>query len=84
MRLFCPTQIRRHPQLGRRLANPRTLASFGLAIILLVLAVRGLHIDPATVWSTMRHADLKFFVLAFLRVLCLVPCPWFAMASLDE
>jgi uncharacterized protein (TIRG00374 family) len=53
------------PQLGQRIANPRTLVSFGIAIVILVLAVRGLGVSPPQVWRVLQTADLKFFVLAF-------------------
>jgi uncharacterized protein (TIRG00374 family) len=54
------------PQLGKRLANPRTLLSFGIAIVILVLAVRGLGVNPRQVWHVLQGTDLKFFALAFI------------------
>ncbi|GAC1430212.1 MAG: lysylphosphatidylglycerol synthase transmembrane domain-containing protein [Chloroflexota bacterium] len=54
------------PELGKRIANRRTLISFGIALLLLVLAIRGLKIDPGQVKKVIATADLKFFVVAFV------------------
>lgn len=54
------------PQLGKRIVNVRTLVSFGIAIVFLLLAIRGLKIDPAKVKTVIGHTDLKLFILAFV------------------
>src|SRR5438105_3170540 len=54
------------PQLGKHIVNVRTLISFGIAIVILALAVRGLGVSPRQVWNVLQRTDLKFFVLAFV------------------
>jgi uncharacterized membrane protein YbhN (UPF0104 family) len=54
------------PQLGKRMANKRTLISFGVALLLLALAVRGLNINPRQVSHIISHANLWFFLAAFV------------------
>lgn len=44
--------------LWERLRNPRTLISFGLAIAIVIFALRGLNIDLALTWQYMRQANL--------------------------
>ncbi|MBA3415222.1 MAG: flippase-like domain-containing protein, partial [Chloroflexia bacterium] len=53
--------------LGRRFLRPETLVSFAIAAVILFFAVRGLRIDPAAVWATVRRAD-PWFLLAALAV----------------
>jgi len=43
--------------LWERLRSPRTLVSFGLAIAIVVFALRSLDIDLATTWAYMRQAN---------------------------
>ncbi|HMA33476.1 MAG TPA: lysylphosphatidylglycerol synthase transmembrane domain-containing protein [Chloroflexia bacterium] len=51
--------------LEHRLRDPRTLLSFGLAIALFAFIFKGLNLDPGKVWTTMRQANLGFFLLGF-------------------
>jgi uncharacterized protein (TIRG00374 family) len=43
--------------LWERLRSPRTLISFGLALAIVIFALRGLNIDLATTWAYMRQAN---------------------------
>lgn len=52
--------------LGRRMLEPRTLASFAFAVLILVFTFRSLKIDPAEVWSKLRQADVGYLAIAFL------------------
>jgi uncharacterized protein (TIRG00374 family) len=52
--------------LSRSLANRRTLVAFGAAFVLLILAMRGLRVDPHRVWQVLQHDDVKFFLIAFV------------------
>jgi len=54
------------PQLGKRIVNMRTLISFGIALVLLVLAVKGMKIDLGKVKTVISHADMRYFLLAFV------------------
>ena len=49
---------------GRRLLRPQTLISFGLAVAIVTFLVTRLDIDPATVWSNIRGANLWLYGLA--------------------
>jgi uncharacterized membrane protein YbhN (UPF0104 family) len=59
--------------LGKSLRNPRTLISFGLAIAIIVFALRGLNIDIADVWQYMRGANLWLLLSGFLIFYCTFP-----------
>ncbi|MGN6483116.1 MAG: lysylphosphatidylglycerol synthase transmembrane domain-containing protein [Thermomicrobiales bacterium] len=51
--------------LGKRMLEPRTLASFAFAVLILVFTFRSLKIDPAEVWSKLRQANLGYLAVAF-------------------
>lgn len=51
--------------LWRRIASPRVLLSFGLALAMLWFGVRQLNIDPAALWAQVRQANPLFLLLAF-------------------
>lgn len=53
--------------LWERLRSPRTLISFGLAIAIVIFALRGLDIDLATTWQHMRQAN-PWLLLAGLGI----------------
>ncbi len=53
------------PSLGRRLLQPRTLISFGIAILVIWLLVRGLDISFSDVWSQIQRANKTMLVAAF-------------------
>jgi uncharacterized protein (TIRG00374 family) len=59
--------------LGKSLRNPRTLISFGLAIAIVVFALRGLNIDIADVWQYMRGANPWLLLAGFLIFYCTFP-----------
>ncbi len=50
-----------------RLRSPRTLISFGLALAIVIFALRGLNIDLAQTWQYMRQAN-PWLLLAGLGV----------------
>ncbi len=56
-------EVRPPESLGKRLLQPRTLVSFGLAGFLLFFVFRGLE-DPADVWRQIRGANLGLVALA--------------------
>lgn len=51
--------------LWERLRSPRTLISFGLALAIVIFALRGLNIDLATTWSYMRQANPWLLLAGF-------------------
>lgn len=51
--------------LGRRMLEPRTLASFGFAVLILVFTFRSLNIDPGEVWSKLKQANIGYLAVAF-------------------
>ncbi|MGC4105948.1 MAG: lysylphosphatidylglycerol synthase transmembrane domain-containing protein [Thermomicrobiales bacterium] len=52
--------------LGRRMLEPRTIASFGFAVLILAFTFRSLNIDPSEVWSKLKQANLGYLAVAFL------------------
>ncbi len=52
--------------LGRRFWEPRTLASFAFAGLIVYFVFDRLDIDPADVWSQLKEANLFLFGLAVL------------------
>lgn len=50
--------------LGRRFREPRTLASFGFAALIVYFVFDRLDIDPGDVWSKLKQANLFLFALA--------------------
>lgn len=50
--------------LGRRFREPRTLASFAFAALIVYFVFDRLEIDPADVWSRLRRANPLLFALA--------------------
>jgi uncharacterized protein (TIRG00374 family) len=59
--------------LAKSLRNPRTLISFGLAIAIVVFALRGLNIDIADVWQYIRGANPWLLLAGFLIFYCTFP-----------
>jgi uncharacterized protein (TIRG00374 family) len=59
--------------LAKSLRNPRTLVSFGLAIAIVVFALRGLNIDIADVWQYIRGANPWLLLAGFLIFYCTFP-----------
>jgi len=59
-------EVPRQVAIGKRLGDWRTLASFGIALAILVFAIAKSGIDPAKTWQTLRHANILFFLLAFV------------------
>lgn len=53
------------PSLGRRLLQPRTLISFGIAILVMGLLIRGLDISFSEVWTQIKGADKPLLAAAF-------------------
>ncbi|HZT96590.1 MAG TPA: lysylphosphatidylglycerol synthase transmembrane domain-containing protein [Chloroflexota bacterium] len=52
--------------LGRRVADWKTIASFGVAIAILVLVMVRAGLNPAQLWSRIHHAAWGYFLLAFV------------------
>lgn len=52
--------------IGKRLMQPRTFISFGIAALIVLFLFRGLGIDLNEVWSQMRNADPLLYAAAFL------------------
>lgn len=52
--------------LGRRMLEPRTIASFVFALLILVFTFRSLNINPSEVWSRLRQANLGYLAIAFV------------------
>ena len=52
--------------LRSRLLNWRTIVPLIVVIVLLVYLAQKAHIDPKQTWSTLKHANLLFFLAAFL------------------
>lgn len=50
--------------LGRRFFQPRTLISFGLALVIIVFVFSRLNIDPALVWSRVKQANVGLLLAA--------------------
>lgn len=59
--------------LWERLRSPRTLISFGLALAIVIFALRGLNIDLATTWSYMRQANPLVLLLGLGVFYCTFP-----------
>lgn len=54
------------PPLASRLLSWRTLLSFVVAAVIVVIAIRQGGINWADTWNHIRHADLRLYVLALL------------------
>ncbi len=54
------------PDLKRRFLNWRTLSSFAVAAVLIVLTIWLGDIDLGKVWNYIRQANLRFYLLGFL------------------
>src|SRR5690349_12079526 len=52
--------------LGERMRSPRTIASFVIAAIIIVLAFRYLNVNFGDVWEQVRNANPFYLSLAFL------------------
>lgn len=52
--------------LGRRFKEPRTLASFAFAALIVYFVFDRLEIDPGDVWSKLKRANLFLFALAMV------------------
>ncbi|MFV9504609.1 MAG: lysylphosphatidylglycerol synthase transmembrane domain-containing protein [Oscillochloridaceae bacterium umkhey_bin13] len=52
--------------LWERLRSPRTLISFGLALAIILFAVRGLEIDLNQTWQYLRQVNPWFLLLGFI------------------
>ena len=52
--------------LGRRLRDWKTLAGFALSALIVLLFVRGAHLDLAAIWATMRTAEPGYLIVALL------------------
>ncbi len=50
--------------LGRRFLEPRTLISFGLALVIIIFVFSRLKIDPAMVWSRVKQANIGLLLAA--------------------
>ncbi len=50
--------------LGKRFMQPRTLISFGLALVILVFVFSRLNIDPGLVWSRVKQANVGLLLAA--------------------
>lgn len=50
--------------LGRRFMQPRTLISFGLALVIIVFVFSRLNIDPSLVWSRVKQANVGLLLAA--------------------
>ncbi|MGI8484912.1 MAG: lysylphosphatidylglycerol synthase transmembrane domain-containing protein [Thermomicrobiales bacterium] len=50
--------------LGKRFMQPRTLISFGLALVILVFVFSRLNIDPSLVWSRVKQANVGLLLAA--------------------
>jgi uncharacterized protein (TIRG00374 family) len=58
-------QAERELAIGRRLGNWKTLASFGFAVLVLLLVVLKGGIDPTATWRRLRTLNLGLFLGAF-------------------
>lgn len=54
------------PKLAAKFTNPRTLISFGIAIVLLGFTISKAGIDPRKTLTVIRSANLWLFLLAFV------------------
>lgn len=63
-----PTEQQAEQQLsiGSRLANWKSIASFGFAAVVLAIAVAKGGIDPAALWSRIRTLNVGIFLSAFV------------------
>lgn len=52
--------------LGERMRSPRTIASFVIAAVIIVLAFRYLNVNFGDVWEQVRNANPLYLALAFL------------------
>jgi uncharacterized protein (TIRG00374 family) len=52
--------------IGKRIMQPRTFISFGIAALIVLFLFRGLGIEIKEVWSQMRSADPLLYAAAFL------------------
>lgn len=57
-----PTTGERPQTLGQRFFRWETLLSFAIALVILVLAIRGLRIDPEAILANIRQANLWWFL----------------------
>src|SRR5919202_5998003 len=55
-------QAERELAIGRRLGNWKTLASFGFAVLVLLLVVLKGGIDPTATWRRLRTLNLGLFL----------------------
>ncbi len=58
--------VEQAPPLTARLKQRRTWLSFLVGFGLLFLAIRRLDVDPASIWGTMRQADLHLYLTALV------------------
>jgi uncharacterized protein (TIRG00374 family) len=54
------------PSVAARLAQPRTLLSFGIGFGVLFLAVQRLDVNLATTWDVLRGANVPLYLLALI------------------
>jgi uncharacterized protein (TIRG00374 family) len=52
--------------IGRRLANWKSIVSFGFAVVVLVVAIAKGGIDPAALWHQIRNLNVFLFMGAFV------------------
>ncbi|WP_162004935.1 lysylphosphatidylglycerol synthase transmembrane domain-containing protein [Dictyobacter vulcani] len=52
--------------LGKRLLNWRTLVPLALVIVALVFVAQKANINPQKTWNAVKHADIFFFLAAFV------------------
>jgi uncharacterized protein (TIRG00374 family) len=50
--------------LGRRLRDWKTLLGFGISAAIIVFFILTAHLDLATIWANVQHADLRYLVVA--------------------
>ena len=61
-----PATTEQELSIGSRLADWKTVVSFGIAVVVLVVAVVKGGIDPAALWSRIRTLNVGIFLGAFL------------------
>lgn len=50
--------------LGRRLRDWKTLLGFGISAAIIVFFILTAHLDLATVWANVQHADVRYLAVA--------------------
>ncbi|GAC1549197.1 MAG: lysylphosphatidylglycerol synthase transmembrane domain-containing protein [Herpetosiphon sp.] len=60
-------------QLRERFLRPRTLLSFALGLVIIVIAIRATHFNAQQTWQEMRRANPVLYLLAFVMFYATFP-----------